>query len=206
MTDVSYLVPASPVSFEQTIKQSRFICSIGRIETEHQVRLEVDRLRGLHPRADHICWAYIAGPPECATKGMSDAGEPRGTAGRPMLTVLSHSGLGEVYGAVIRYFGGIKLGKGGLIRAYTSSVQQALVLLETFVIQPMLHFRLDLDYNLLALIEPLLEQSGTQIVERCFGEGVSLDLLIPCNGLDELQKQIARISGGALRLEPHKVP
>lgn len=202
MTAASYLVPASPVSFEQTIKQSRFICFIGRLESEQQVRLELERLRGLHPRANHICWAYIAGPPECATRGMSDAGEPRGTAGRPMLTVLTHSGLGEVYCAVTRYFGGIKLGKGGLIRAYTGSVQQTLALLETCVIQPMLHFRLDLDYNLLALLEPLLEQSGTQIVKRCFGEGVRLDLLIPRNELDELQQQIARISAGALRLEP----
>jgi putative IMPACT (imprinted ancient) family translation regulator len=128
------------------------------------------------------------------------------SAGEPMLTVLNHSGPGEVYSAVIRYFGRIKLGKGGLIRAYTGSVQQPLALLDTAAVQPMLHFRLDLDYNLLALLESLLEQSGTHIVEPSFAEGVGLDLLIPKSGLDQLQKQIARISGGALRLEPQNDP
>lgn len=128
------------------------------------------------------------------------------SAGKPRPTRLDLSGTGEIYSALIRYFGGIKLGKSGLIRAHSGSVQQALALLDTVAVQPMLHFRLDLDYNLLAWLASLLEQSGTQIIERSFAEGVRLDLLIPQSGLDQLQRQIARISGGALRLEPQNDP
>ena len=79
------------------------------------------------PDATHNCWAYVAGPPASTGRvGMSDAGEPHGTAGRPMLTVLLHSGVGEIAAVVTRYYGGIKLGTGGLVKAYGGAVLAAL--------------------------------------------------------------------------------
>src|SRR5690606_7146777 len=89
-------------------------------------------LRAEYPDATHNCWAFVAGPPgDTASIGMSDAGEPHGTAGRPMLDVLLHSDVGEVVAVVTRYFGGTKLGTGGLVRAYGGAVQHALAELPT---------------------------------------------------------------------------
>jgi putative IMPACT (imprinted ancient) family translation regulator len=167
------------------------------VDFQHQCGLS------LHPLISEILGLQVFSPfsPLSGSSYLLPA-----STGKPMLTMLNHCGPGEVYSAVIRYFGGIKLGKGGLIRAYTGSVQQALALLDTVAVQPMLHFRLDLDYNLLALLESLLEQIGTHSIERSFAEGLGLDLLIPQSGSDQLQKQIVRISGAALRLEPQNDP
>jgi uncharacterized YigZ family protein len=197
----SYLIPSSFVTTEQTIKQSRFICCLGHGDDRERLGGELNRLRALHPRANHICWAYIAGPPGSLDRRMSDDGEPRGTAGKPMLTVLDHSGFGEIWSAVIRYFGGIKLGKGGLIRAYTTSVQQALALVNGQEIQPMLQFQLHLDYNLLPVFEQFFAQSEVEIIERTFAEKVLLELLVPKTKIFEIKQKISEISGGTIQMD-----
>ncbi len=165
-----------------------------------QVLKELDRVRAAHPKAAHLCWAYIAGPPTTTDKGMSDDGEPRGTAGRPMLTLLEHSGYGEIWAGVIRYFGGVKLGKGGLIRAYTSSVQQALSLVESRTRQSLLHCRLLLDYNLLPIVEQLCDQCGAEIVNRYYREQVEMEAQVPESIITEFQRKINRISSARIRL------
>lgn len=197
----SYLIPKTSVSCEQTIKQSRFICHAGHGDSRDCVVSELDKLSTHHPKANHICWAHITGPPGSPDRGMSDDGEPKGTAGRPMLAVLEYSGFGEIWVAVIRYFGGIKLGKGGLIRAYTSSVQQALTLLESIKIQPMLQFRLSLDYNLLPLCEPLLDEADGQIIGRTFTEQVILDLLLPESAYEAFVQKVMAMSSGKARFD-----
>ncbi len=131
---------------------------------------------------------------------MSDDGEPRGTAGRPMLTLLEHSGYGEIWAGVIRYFGGVKLGKGGLIRAYTSSVQQALSLVEWRTRQSLLHCRLLLDYTLLPLVEQLCTQCGAEIINRYFREQVEVEVQVPESIVTEFQREITRISSARIRL------
>ncbi len=131
---------------------------------------------------------------------MSDDGEPRGIAGRPMLTLLEHSGYGEIWAGVIRYFGGVKLGKGGLIRAYTSSVQQALSLVEWRTRQSLLHCRLLLDYNLLLLVEQLCTQYGAEISNRYYREQVEVEVQVPESIVTEFQREITRISSVRIRL------
>ena len=158
--------------------------------------MELDRIRALHPKAAHVCWAYIAGPPGTTDKGMSDDGEPRGTAGRPLLTLLEHSEYGEIWAAVARYFGGIKLGKGGLVRAYTSSLQQTLSLVHGKTSQTLLHCRLVLDYNLLPVVERLCTTRGVEITEKRFSGTITMDLLVPETGCAELQRSITRLSKG----------
>lgn len=118
-----------------------------------------------------------------------------------MLTVLDHSGFGEIWSAVIRYFGGIKLGKGGLIRAYTSSVQQALELANGQEVQPMLQFQLHLDYNLLPVFEQFFAQSDVEIIERTFAEKVLLELLVPKTNILEIKQKISEISGGTIQMD-----
>jgi uncharacterized YigZ family protein len=108
---------------ELVVKKSRFIGCVQPVADRVAAQAVVDGLRSEHPGAAHVCWALMAGGQSAA----NDDGEPGGTAGRPMLEVLRHHALEGVLATVVRYFGGIKLGAGGLVRAYTDSVAQALI-------------------------------------------------------------------------------
>ena len=115
-----YKIPATLHRTEEKIKRSRFIATVAHASTEKDVKTFISMIKKEFPDATHNCWAYVAGPPgDTARVGMSDDGEPHGTAGKPILTVLLHSEIGEIVAVVTRYFGGTKLGKGGLVRAYS---------------------------------------------------------------------------------------
>jgi len=114
---------SSPVTAEVEVRRSRFLALATPVADREAALAEVARLRTAHPGANHVCWALLAG----GHSGMSDDGEPSGTAGRPILEVLRHHDLDGVLGAVVRYFGGVKLGAGGLVRAYTDAIAAALV-------------------------------------------------------------------------------
>ena len=114
---------AAAVFSELLIKKSRFIGCVQPASDRAEAQRIVADLRAQHPGAAHVCWALLAGGQSAAV----DDGEPGGTAGRPMLEVLRHQDLDGVLATVVRYFGGVKLGAGGLVRAYTDSVAQALL-------------------------------------------------------------------------------
>ncbi|CAG9295075.1 YigZ family protein [Celerinatantimonas diazotrophica] len=125
-------VPVAEVESSQLIKKSRFITHLLPVTDREHAFSQIEQLRQQYPDARHHCWAFIAGAPDdTQVLGFSDDGEPNGTAGKPILAQLQGSGLGYVLAVVIRYFGGIKLGTGGLVRAYGSSVAQALAIVET---------------------------------------------------------------------------
>lgn len=127
-----YLIPKSAVVFEEEIKKSRFITYLQHTEGLEQAKAFWAEIKALHPNARHHCWAAVAGKPTDSQQlGFSDDGEPAGTAGKPMLSALQGSQIGEISAVVVRYYGGILLGTGGLVRAYGNGVQQALKLLET---------------------------------------------------------------------------
>lgn len=126
------LAPGEIHRVEDVIRRSRFIATFARASSTEEARDFLERIRAEHAQATHNCWAYVAGEPgSTAQVGASDDGEPKGTAGRPMLTALLHSGVGEVAVVVTRYFGGILLGTGGLVRAYQGSVKLGLETLPT---------------------------------------------------------------------------
>ena len=125
---------ASPVESEVIIKKSRFIGRVEAVADRASAQKIVEALRHQHPSAAHVCWALLAGGQSAAV----DDGEPSGTAGRPMLDVLRHQDLEGVLATVVRYFGGVKLGAGGLVRAYTDSVAQAL---KTAIKIPVVRYR-----------------------------------------------------------------
>ena len=104
-----FKTPAREHCAELEIKRSRFIALVDSAKDREQALQFLQQVRQQHPQARHVCWAYIAGSPQTTVRSMSDDGEPSGTAGRPMLSVLEHSEMGEVVVAVVRYFGGIKL-------------------------------------------------------------------------------------------------
>jgi uncharacterized YigZ family protein len=117
------LTLARPVHSELVIRKSRFIGCVQAVPDRAAAQAVVARLHSEHPGAAHVCWAFLAGGQSAA----NDDGEPGGTAGRPMLEVLRRQDLEGVLATVVRYFGGIKLGAGGLVRAYTDAVAQALL-------------------------------------------------------------------------------
>lgn len=125
-------VPVAEAKSSQLIKKSRFIAHLFPVNNREHAFSQIEQLRQQYPDARHHCWAFIAGAPnDTQVLGFSDDGEPSGTAGKPILAQLQGSGLGYVLAVVIRYFGGIKLGTGGLVRAYGSSVAQTLTIVKT---------------------------------------------------------------------------
>lgn len=150
---------ARPAHSELLIKKSRFIGCVQPMHDRASAQAVVDALRQAHPGAAHVCWALLAGGQSAAV----DDGEPSGTAGRPMLEVLRHHDLEGVLATVVRYFGGVKLGAGGLVRAYTDSVAQALLQAEKITLQRMVTLQCSLPYALEGWLRRELEQAGAQL-------------------------------------------
>jgi uncharacterized YigZ family protein len=123
----SYKVPSSPLDVEEVIKGSQFNTRVRQVSSVGQAKAFIQQMNQLYADASHNCWAYIVGNPQSTTLiGCSDDGEPSGTAGKPMLHVLQHSGIGDIVVVCTRYFGGTKLGTGGLARAYGGGTKLAL--------------------------------------------------------------------------------
>ena len=196
----TYPVPQSTVTTEQEIKNSRFICTVGRGSSDTEVFTYIDEIRQQHPGAAHVCWAYIAGPPDSARRGMSDDGEPKGTAGRPMLSILDHSGIGEIWTAVTRYFGGIKLGTGGLVRAYGSSVKQTLDILKTAEHHVTQRHQLTVPYPMVSQVEKEFAISCCSIVEKTYTDFVTYQIDVPLTHKKDLDRKLANLSNGQLQL------
>ena len=127
-----YPIPSRVHRVDETIQRSRFITTAAHAPDAEAAQAFIQAIRDEFPDATHHCWAFVAGPPASTTHiGMSDDGEPHGTAGRPMLTSLLHGGVGEIVAVCTRYYGGVKLGTGGLARAYSGGVKLALETLPT---------------------------------------------------------------------------
>nr|WP_024966048.1 IMPACT family protein [Pantoea sp. IMH] len=200
----AYDIPAGEFSFSEEIKKSRFITLIDHTEGIEAARAFVQRVKKAHPTARHHCWAWVAGAPSDSQQlGFSDDGEPSGTAGKPMLAQLMGSHIGEITAVVVRYYGGIQLGTGGLVKAYGGGVQQALKLLPRQQKIPMRHFSLTCDYAQLAEVERMIQRFNGQLLDNTFGEQVALSLALPHGQIDGFTQNLTDFSRGALALVPH---
>jgi uncharacterized YigZ family protein len=158
----------APVQHELLIKKSRFIACVQPMADRASAQAVVASLRARHPQAAHVCWALLAGGQSAAV----DDGEPSGTAGRPMLDVLRHQDLEGVLATVVRYFGGVKLGAGGLVRAYTDSVAQALLNAEKVAIVRHAVLRCSAPYAQEGMIRRELEAMNATLLEVSHGDAV----------------------------------
>lgn len=200
---LSYQIAASEVIDETVVNRSRFICYLSPCGSNEAAKSFLKSVMLLHPQARHHCYAFVSSHPKNShCYGFSDDGEPSGTAGRPMLQVLQGSDIGEVCAVVVRYFGGIKLGTGGLQRAYGGSVRQALTLLETKTKIPMVHKTLACQYTQVNDVLHLLNTIGGEVVDQCYQEDVALTLAIPEENLTILKEQLQTLSSGKLILKP----
>jgi uncharacterized YigZ family protein len=202
MDEAGYAIPARPHRAEQVIERSRFIATVGHAADAAAARAFIDVVRGEYPDATHNCWAYVAGPPgSTASMGMSDAGEPHGTAGRPMLDVLLHSGVGEVVVVVTRYYGGVKLGRGGLVRAYGGCVQDALAGLPLARRVERAKLRVTVAYADVALLRRLLDEAGGEALDERYEDVVNCTVQVPLPALAGFRRQLVDRSAGRARLQ-----
>ncbi|AGB80617.1 IMPACT family protein [Serratia rubidaea] len=199
----AYPVPADGVSVCEEIKKSRFITLLAPTCGVDAAKAFIQQVKEEHPTARHHCWAFVAGAPgDSQQLGFSDDGEPSGTAGKPILAQLMGSGVGEITAVVVRYYGGIKLGTGGLVKAYGSGVQQALKQLPLVSKVPQLEYTLQCDYAQLALVENLLQQMEGRILHGEYGADVILHLALPATETVAFGNKLRDLSRGNLQLTP----
>lgn len=194
---VPALGPGEVHRAEETIRRSRFIVTIARVSSTEEAKAFVERIRAEHASATHNCWAFNAGAPgDTAQVGASDDGEPKGTAGRPMLTALLHSGVGEIAAVVTRYYGGILLGTGGLVRAYQGSVKLGLETLPLTVREEMQRFVISVEPHQAGDVQHWLRESGGRILSSDFRFDASFDVLVPKENAEAFARRITEATSG----------
>jgi uncharacterized YigZ family protein len=176
------------------VKKSRFLGLVHPVADRAEAQAIVARLRAEHPDAAHVCWALLAGGQSAAV----DDGEPGGTAGRPMLDVLRHQDLEGVLAAVVRYYGGIKLGAGGLVRAYTDAVAQALLKVEKVAIVRYTELSCSLPYSLEGLLRRELAADGAALLEVSHDQQVTLSFRIADSAAPALVARLNEAASGQL--------
>jgi len=187
---------------EEEILRSRFITTAAYAPSVEDARLFIEEMRAEFADASHNCWAYVVGPPGATGQnGMSDDGEPHGTAGRPMLTVLRHSGVGDIVVVVTRYFGGTLLGKGGLVRAYSGGVQLALAELPTVEKVEKRRLSLLFDYSAVTAVQRILPDYETEILDQNYGVDVSYQVQMPIEQVERFRRDLADLTNGQAVVE-----
>lgn len=185
---------ASSVQSELIIKKSRFIGCVQAVADRATAQTIVAGLRGQHPGATHVCWALLAGGHSAAV----DDGEPSGTAGRPMLEVLRHQDLEGVLATVVRYYGGIQLGAGGLVRAYTDCVAQALKGATKVPIVKARSMHCAVPYALEGLLRREIEAAGGALLSIQHGDEVDFAFSLPETSAETLVAHLNEAGQGRI--------
>lgn len=194
-------VPARSHRVEEVIQRSRFITILAHAPDEATARSLLRRVREEFPDATHHCWAWVGGPPgTTGAVGMSDDGEPHGTAGRPMLTTLLHSGVGEVLAVCVRYYGGTKLGTGGLSRAYSGGVKRALESLPTDVRVDRALVQVEVAYAQLDALQRLLSELDGRVERESYGARVVYEAAVPEVSLPAFERSLSDLTAGEGRI------
>lgn len=178
------------------IDKSLFIAYVAPAETEAQTVSFVEEIRKKHPNANHNCFAYVVGERDEFQKA-DDDGEPAGTAGKPILEVLKKSNVKDTAIVVTRYFGGIKLGAGGLIRAYGRSASEGIKM--AGMIERILHSQIsiDIEYPLLGLVENQLRSRGYTVTDKQFTQRIRLLVLEETGKENRLREFITELTAGS---------
>jgi uncharacterized YigZ family protein len=192
-----YPIPAARHRVEETIDRSRFICTVQRIIAPEEAQAFIREMNAEFADATHNCWAYVAGPPGSTNRvGMSDAGEPHGTAGRPMLTVLLHSGVGEIGAVVTRYYGGTNLGTGGLVKAYGGVVQLALETMPRAERVDFVEVAVEFGYSSVTIMQQLLSTFEADVMSDDYGVAVRYQVRVPKSNLVAMRAAMADATRG----------
>lgn len=191
----SYTTVAGDTTAELEIKRSRFIARVAHVTSEQAARQVIDQERSTHPKARHWCTAFVLDP-DARTQRCNDDGEPSGTAGTPMLEVLTGHQLTYVVAVVTRYFGGTLLGAGGLVRAYSQATSAALDTLPTRTFSLVVPLTVTLDYATAQTTRVRCEQRGWLVLDAQYGQAVDLTIGVRPEDLDAVGALLADVSAG----------
>jgi uncharacterized YigZ family protein len=198
------LIPAHRTRIEMRVINSRFIATAGPAFSVDEARAFIGSIKGEFADATHNVPAYLIGHGASVIAHCSDDGEPSGTAGPPALAVLRGSGLGDVAVVVTRYFGGTKLGTGGLVRAYGDAVREVLSVLPRAVKVPTHTVRIDTPYSLLEQIRRLVGVHQGQMLDETFAGQVTMTMRLPQDRLPDLQSALQELSRGRIQAKVTK--
>ena len=199
---IRYLVPAKEARVEQVVSHSRFIADIAPAFSVEDARQFIKKIQMEFPDASHHVPAFQIGHGASVISHCSDAGEPSGTAGRPILAVLSGSGLGDAVLVVTRYFGGTKLGTGGLVRAYSAAAKEVLESVPRAMKIAGQKIRVSISYSYYEIAKNHLLQLDGTIIEQSFLNDITITALIPADKFNELQRCLLEITNGVVKIEP----
>lgn len=194
-----YVTVAREGLHESEINRSRFLCSLAPAATEQEAQEFVARIRREHPTASHNCYAYVVGA-DAAVQKASDDGEPGGTAGVPMLQMLMRRDVRYAVAVVTRYYGGVKLGAGGLIRAYGGVVGEALDELGTVTRRRYRLATVTVDHQRAGKTQNDLRSTGRTVVDLRYGTAVEIEVALPEADLPAFEAWLADITAGTARL------
>lgn len=184
-------------------KKSRFICTVRPVHSEQEAADFIEEIKKKYWDARHNCYAFILGA-DGGISRCSDDGEPSGTAGRPILEVLSKRGLKDVLVIVTRYFGGTLLGTGGLVRAYSQAAQAGLM--ESCIITKQAGYRItvDTDYNGIGKLQYAVAQLGASVLDTSYTDKVQMVFLVPSALADKAGKEVTEATSGRAAITQEK--
>lgn len=200
---MSFRAPRGPARFEQEIKKSRFIGIAAPVSTPEEVNDELEKIRAEFPDATHHCWAYVLGNPDAGPNmRFDDAGEPAGTAGRPILNVLQRRKIGDALVVVVRYFGGVKLGAGGLARAYSGTASRVLEQVALATVTPRSELFVRIDFGDEQAARRLLGRLGMEIESTAYGDAVVLGVRATEEESALILEEISAATSGRAKFGP----
>lgn len=195
-----FLTIANNGSHEINIKKSKFIASISRVNSETEAKEFIQNISLANKKANHNCFAYLIGKHD-EIQRESDNGEPSGTAGVPILEVLKKNNLHDTVIVVTRYFGGIKLGAGGLIRAYSNSASQ--VIEQTGIVEKILQTRIKLtvSYKMNDKLQYFLQKNDFIIYDTQYGKEIEITTAVAANQIETFQNKITNLLAGDVKIK-----
>lgn len=200
---VRYPIPQAETTVELQFKNSRFIGRAGYTPTVEAAKAFIEQVKSEHPHCSHAVYAFAVGHGATVTHGMSDAGEPSGTAGRPALAVVKGSNLGDVTVVIVRYFGGTKLGTGGLVKAYTETAQETLAALPLTEKVERVTVLLEIAYGWFEQVKRLIEAHNGGVDDETFTDRVTLTLTFVVDDLPAFESALAELTNG--QVEPVQI-
>lgn len=196
------LEPLNSATAELTVRKSRFLGYGFPVQNPEDAAAAVAGVRQRHPDASHVVHASLTGAPNREIASFSDAGEPKGTAGRPVMEILRGSGIRNMAVVVVRYFGGTKLGTGGLVRAYGDTARAILEATRTRELEIRTELTIETDYTHHDAIRRHLDATGVTILNETFQSDVTIDISVAVSDVAALEQRVQDLSAGRARVHP----
>jgi uncharacterized YigZ family protein len=198
MKNSNYYIPEKGIFVsEQILKKSRFIATISQVENKVDAIRFIEYIKNEYADARHNCWAYFIGPPNSPKAvACSDDGEPKGTAGKPILNVIQYKNLSQTIIVVTRYFGGIKLGASGLIRAYSGTANIAINNIKLIKYESKQKVKVNTTYLYINSILKILNQNNIALLDSVYAENIIITFEIKEDEMDKIIKRISDITRG----------